>query len=120
MQPALGSRAQTPARVRHGRSFQNEKEGLLLRQRTLVPVTITPASLQEAERETRTREVAFNLNQRLRQELALPAVVHLYCWLLRGAGPVLASGACHTRSLAACCSPVSWWQQPSLLCALPS
>jgi len=31
-----------------------------------------------------TKEVVYNLNQRIRQELAYPAVVHLYTWLLHG------------------------------------
>jgi hypothetical protein len=31
-----------------------------------------------------TKEVAYNLNQRIRQELAYPAIIHLYTWLLHG------------------------------------
>ena len=34
-----------------------------------------------------TREVAYNMKQRVRQELAFPAVVHFYSWLLAGAAP---------------------------------
>ena len=32
----------------------------------------------------RTREVAYNLNLRIRQELGVPAVMHFYNWLLQG------------------------------------
>ena len=32
--------------------------------------------------------MAYNLNQRVRQELAFPAVTHLYTWLLQGAKPL--------------------------------
>ena len=42
--------------------------------------------MQLAEEKRRmTKEVAYDLLQRLRQELAFPAVVHFYTWLLRGA-----------------------------------
>ena len=41
--------------------------------------------MQLAEEKRRlTKEVAYDLLQRLRQELAYPAVVHFYTWLLRG------------------------------------
>lgn len=36
------------------------------------------------EREHRLKEVACNLQQRVRQELAFPAIVHFYTWLLQG------------------------------------
>lgn len=43
--------------------------------------------MQLAEEKRRlTKEVAYDLLQRLRQELAYPAVVHFYTWLLRGEG----------------------------------
>lgn len=32
----------------------------------------------------RVREVAYDLERRVRQELAFPAVVHFYTWLLQG------------------------------------
>lgn len=37
---------------------------------------------EEARRAT--KEVAYNMKQRVRQELAFPAVVHFYVWLLHG------------------------------------
>lgn len=40
--------------------------------------------LQEAETARRTKEVVYNLNKRVRQELAYPSIVHLYVWLLHG------------------------------------
>ena len=40
---------------------------------------------EEAQRAT--KEVAYNMKQRVRQELAYPAVVHFYTWLLHGAIP---------------------------------
>lgn len=40
--------------------------------------------LQE-EAQRATKEVAYNMKQRVRQELAYPAVVHFYTWLLHGA-----------------------------------
>ncbi|KAK9864055.1 hypothetical protein WJX84_005214 [Apatococcus fuscideae] len=44
------------------------------------------AEMEELAEEKRrlTKEVAYDLLQRLRQELAFPAVVHFYTWLLRG------------------------------------
>eukprot|EP00891_Asterochloris_glomerata_P008793 jgi/Astpho2/8793/Aster-05348 len=44
------------------------------------------ADAEEAQHEARRRfrEGALNLNHRIRQELAFPAVVHFYTWLLRG------------------------------------
>ncbi|BDA45591.1 Topoisomerase 1-associated factor 1 at N-terminal half [Coccomyxa sp. Obi] len=36
------------------------------------------------EREHRLKEVACNLQQRVRQELAFPAIMHFYTWLLQG------------------------------------
>ena len=48
----------------------------------------SPESLQlHQEKEQRRRavqEVAYNLKERIRQELAFPAVVHFYSWLLQG------------------------------------
>ena len=41
-----------------------------------------PARLQEKER--RVKDVAYNLKERIRQELAFPAVIHFYTWLLQG------------------------------------
>jgi hypothetical protein len=40
---------------------------------------------EEEERRRTVKEVAYNLNQRIRQELAHPAVIHFYVWLLQGA-----------------------------------
>ena len=49
-----------------------------------------PRLLQDLEAQrARTREVAYNLNQRVRQELAFPAVIHLYTWLLQSAKSLL-------------------------------
>ncbi|KAL3161372.1 hypothetical protein ABBQ32_010265 [Trebouxia sp. C0010 RCD-2024] len=42
---------------------------------------------REAEEEARrrqVREVAYDLQRRVKQELAFPAVIHFYCWLLQG------------------------------------
>lgn len=44
---------------------------------------------QIAELKHRLKEVAVDLNQRIRQELAFPAVVHFYTWLLQGDSPVV-------------------------------
>jgi hypothetical protein len=41
------------------------------------------------EEERRIKEVAVDLQQRIRQELAYPAVVHFYIWLLQGAVQVI-------------------------------
>ena len=38
----------------------------------------------EQQRLVATKEVAYNLNQRVRQELAHPAAVQIYSWLLCG------------------------------------
>lgn len=46
--------------------------------------------LQEQER--RVKDVAYNLKERIRQELAFPAVIHFYTWLLQGK-------CCHFASL---------------------
>ena len=35
----------------------------------------------------RTREVSYNMRERVRQELAVPSVVHFYTWLLRSKLP---------------------------------
>ena len=40
--------------------------------------------MQIAELKSRLKEVAVDLDQRIRQELAFPAVVHFYSWLLQG------------------------------------
>ena len=40
--------------------------------------------MQLAELKHRLKEVAVDLNQRIRQELAFPAVIHFYSWLLQG------------------------------------
>ena len=40
--------------------------------------------MQIAELNHRLKEVAVDLDQRIRQELAFPAVVHFYSWLLQG------------------------------------
>ena len=40
--------------------------------------------MQIAELNHRLKEVAVDLDQRIRQELAYPAVVHFYSWLLQG------------------------------------
>lgn len=41
--------------------------------------------MQEQEaRRRRCREVAYDLQRRVKQELAYPAVVHFYTWLLQG------------------------------------
>ena len=40
--------------------------------------------LQIQEHEHRLKEVAWNLQQRVRQELAYPVVLHFYSWLLQG------------------------------------
>ena len=40
--------------------------------------------LQIQEHEHRLKEVAWNLQQRVRQELAYPVVLHFYSWLLKG------------------------------------
>lgn len=40
--------------------------------------------LQVQEHEHRLKEVAWNLQQRVRQELAYPVVLHFYSWLLQG------------------------------------
>ena len=37
------------------------------------------------------QEVAYNLKERVRQELAFPAVVHFYSWLLQGTVSLLVS-----------------------------
>lgn len=39
----------------------------------------------QQELEHRLKEVACDLRQRVRQELAFPAIVHFYTWLLQGA-----------------------------------
>ena len=43
------------------------------------------APQDQQELEHRLKEVACDLRQRVRQELAFPAVVHFYTWLLQGA-----------------------------------
>ena len=40
--------------------------------------------MQLEELNHRLKEVAVDLDQRIRQELAFPAVVHFYSWLLQG------------------------------------
>ena len=42
----------------------------------------------EAAAAARVREVAYDLERRVRQELAYPNVVHFYTWLLQGAPPL--------------------------------
>lgn len=55
---------------------------------SLMPLEIHQSFvLQEVQR--RTKEVAYNLNQRIRQELAYPSVVHIYTWLLHGEQDIL-------------------------------
>jgi hypothetical protein len=44
-----------------------------------------PQTLMQEEAQRATKEVAYNMKQRVRQELAYPAVVHFYTWLLHGA-----------------------------------
>ena len=44
---------------------------------------------QVVELNHRLKEVAVDLNQRIRQELAFPAVVHFYSWLLQGGFPTV-------------------------------
>lgn len=39
---------------------------------------------EEKERRRQVREVAYDLQRRVKQELAFPAVIHFYCWLLQG------------------------------------
>ena len=54
--------------------------------RACVPVTLAK-QLVEQEEETRrrlVREVAYDLQRRVKQELAFPAVIHFYSWLLQG------------------------------------
>jgi hypothetical protein len=41
----------------------------------------------QGEAQRATKEVAYNMKQRVQQELAYPAVIHFYTWLLHGAGP---------------------------------
>lgn len=38
----------------------------------------------EEARRRQVREVAYDLQRRMKQELAFPAVIHFYCWLLQG------------------------------------
>lgn len=38
----------------------------------------------EEARRRQVREVAYDLQRRVKQELAFPAVIHFYCWLLQG------------------------------------
>lgn len=45
---------------------------------------MTHCDPQLEELEHRLKEVAVDLNQRIRQELVFPAVVHFYSWLLQG------------------------------------
>ena len=46
-------------------------------------ISLVHAQELEAARH-RTREVAYNLNLRIRQQLGVPAVMHFYSWLLQG------------------------------------
>ena len=39
---------------------------------------------EEEERRRRVKEVAYDLQRRVKQELAYPAVIHFYSWLLQG------------------------------------
>ena len=39
---------------------------------------------EEEARRRQVREVAYDLQRRVKQELAFPAVIHFYCWLLQG------------------------------------
>lgn len=39
---------------------------------------------EEEARRWLVREVAYDLQRRVKQELAFPAVIHFYCWLLQG------------------------------------
>ena len=39
---------------------------------------------EEEARRRQVREVAYDLQRRLKQELAFPAVIHFYSWLLQG------------------------------------
>ena len=57
---------------------------------------------QVVELNHRLKEVAVDLNQRIRQELAFPAVVHFYSWLLQG-GALLCIET-HRRTSAPCCA----------------
>ena len=51
-------------------------------------LTLACASKEREAAKRRTVEVAYNLRLRIRQELAYPAVLHFYAWLLQGAlGP---------------------------------
>lgn len=55
---------------------------------------------REAARK-RTKEVSYNMRERVRQELAVPSVVHFYTWLLRSAAHVA-----RWFTTASCASPV--------------
>ena len=50
----------------------------------IMPSFATVSYAQIQQRQHRTKEVAWNLQQRVRQELAHPAIVHFYAWLLQG------------------------------------
>ena len=50
-------------------------------------MSLTPPQEEELRRRA-VQEVAYNLKERVRQELAFPAVVHFYSWLLQGAQAV--------------------------------
>ncbi len=39
---------------------------------------------EEETRRRLVREVAYDLQRRVKQELAFPAVIHFYSWLLQG------------------------------------
>lgn len=42
---------------------------------------------EEEARRRQVREVAYDLQRRVKQELAFPAVIHFYSWLLQGKPP---------------------------------
>ncbi len=63
------------------------------------PNAMTPGhGMQIAELNHRLKEVAVDLDQRIRQELAFPAVVHFYSWLLQGNPSIPMSRSCPSCS----------------------
>ena len=62
--------------------------------------------MQLAELKHKLKEVAVDLNQRIRQELAFPAVIHFYSWLLQG-NPFC---PCHCAAERAVCTDDDQWR----------
>ena len=61
-------------------------------------VALSCCGVQEEEaRRRQVREVAYDLQRRVKQELAFPAVIHFYSWLLQGKPPSPLPGppGCH-------------------------